>query len=128
MMPASGGRAAEQLVGLVGYSDSDWAGDIDTRRSTTGFVFMLSGGAISWSTRLQPTVAMSSTEAEYMAACATVQEAVYLRTLLSSISVQVPGPTTIYEDNQGCIALDSNPVHHKRTKHIDVRYHFVRSA
>ena len=64
---------------LSGYSDSDWAGDMDTRRSTTGFVYLVSGGCVSWASRLQPTVALSSTEAEYMAACAAVQEAIHLR-------------------------------------------------
>jgi hypothetical protein len=87
---------------------------------------MLNGGAVSWASRLQQTVALSSTEAEYMAACACTQEAVYLRQLLSDLGASSPGPIVIYEDNQGCIALGHNPIYHKRSKHIAIRYHFVR--
>ena len=70
---------------LKGYADSDWAGDKKSRKSTTGYIFLLGGAAISWSSKKQSSVALSSTEAEYMAACAAVQEAVYLRTLLSDL-------------------------------------------
>ena len=121
---AAGSRAAGGE--LVGYSDSDWGGDIDTRRSTTGYLFTMAGAGVSWKSRLQPTVALSSTEAEYMALCAATQEAVYMRQLLTDLGREPQGPTVIFEDNQGCIALVGNPVYHKRTKHIDVRYHFTR--
>ena len=111
---------------LEGYCDSDWGSDLNTRRSTTGWVFMLGGGAVSWGSKLQPTVALSSSEAEYMAASAAVQEAVHMRSLLSSLDMEQHGAIKIYEDNQGCIALSENPVMHRRTKHIDIRYHFIR--
>jgi ribonuclease HI len=111
---------------LVGYSDSDWAGDVSTRRSTTAYVYFMGGGAISWTSRLQPTVALSSTEAEYMAAAAAVQEALHLRQLLKDIDYVQHGATIIYEDNQACIAMSNNPIVQKRSKHIDVRYHFTR--
>jgi hypothetical protein len=111
---------------IVGFSDSDWAGDKDTRRSTTGFLFMLGSGVVSWSSKLQPTVALSSAEAEYMAACAAVQEAIHLRQLLEDLGYKQDQATVIFEDNQGCITLSENPVFHKRTKHIDIRYHFIR--
>jgi hypothetical protein len=111
---------------LLGYSDADWGGDKDTRRSTTGYVFVLAGGAVSWCSRLQPTVALSSAEAEYTAACAAVQEATHLRQLLQDLGFPQEEPTLIMEDNQGCIALSGNPVLHKRTKHIDIKYHFIR--
>ena len=111
---------------VYGYSDSDWGGDLDTRRSTTGYVFMLGGAVISWSSRLQPTVALSSTEAEYMAVCSAGQEAVHLRQLLTGLQFAPTSPTVIFEDNQGCIALSENPVHHQRTKHIDIRFHYTR--
>ena len=111
---------------LIGYCDSDWGSDLDTRRSTTGWIFMIGGGAVSWGSKLQPTVALSSSEAEYMAASAAVQEAMYTRSLLSSLGMEQIGVTKIYEDNQGCIALSENPVMHRRTKHIDIRYHFIR--
>lgn len=81
---------------------------------------------MSWASKLQATVALSTTEAEYMAAAAAAQEAVHLRQLLGDISMRQQGPTTIYEDNQGCIALSSNPGYHGRSKDIDIRYHFVR--
>jgi hypothetical protein len=115
-----------EKVVLFGYSDSDWANDPDKRRSTTGYTFVLEGGSVSWMSKLQPTVARSSTDAEYMAACAATQEAVYLRRLLEGLGYKQEGATLILEDNQGCIALSENPVNHQRTKHIDVQYHFVR--
>jgi hypothetical protein len=111
---------------LEGYCDSDWGSDLDTRRSTTGYVFMMGGGAVSWGSKLQPTVALSSSEAEYMAASAAVQEAVYMRSLLGDLDMVQAEATKIYEDNQGCIALSENPVMHRRTKHIDIRFHFIR--
>jgi hypothetical protein len=114
---------------LVGYADSDWGGDVDTRRSTTGYVFHLSNGPVSWQSKLQKTVALSSCEGEYMAASAATQEAVWCRALLDELPIGA-GPakpaTTIYGDNQGCIALAKNDVHHQRTKHIAIRHHFVR--
>jgi hypothetical protein len=111
---------------VVGYCDSDYAGDPDTRKSTTAYVFMLGGGAITWASKLQPTVAISSSEAEYMALAAAVQDAIYLRQLLGDLGFEQREATVICEDNQGCIALAENPVMHKRTKHIDVKHHFIR--
>ena len=111
--------------GLVGYSDSDYAGDIDTRRSTTGYVFLLHGGAISWSSHLQKTVAASTTEAEYMAAAASTKEALWLRNLLSDFGVNTT-PVMIYGDNQATIHLLKNANAAARSKHIDVMHHFAR--
>jgi hypothetical protein len=111
---------------LTGFSDSDWGSDKDTRRSTTGYVFMLCGGSISWTSKLQPTVALSSTEAEYMAACAAAQEAIFLRCLLADLGFPQSGPTTIFEDNQGCIYMSENSGTQRRGRHIDIRHHFVR--
>ena len=111
---------------LVGYADSDYAGDVDTRRSTTGYVYLLSGGAISWSSRLQPTVSHSSTEAELKAADEAARECTYMRSLLKGFGLPQQGPTIIFEDNQGCIKLIQNPIYHSRTKHIDVRYFYIR--
>jgi hypothetical protein len=124
------GARAEQLDGyaqdMVGFSDANYAGDLETRRSTTGYAFKIGGASVSWASRLQRTVALASTEAEYMAASAAVQEAVYLRRLLGDLGIVQRGPTVIMEDNQGCIALSENPLNHQRTKHIDVRYHYIR--
>jgi len=119
-------RDGKSEVQVTGYCDADWGGDTDTRRSTTGYTFSISGGPVSWSSRLQQSVALSSAEAEYTAVCAAVQEATYLRQLLADLGHKQEEPTVTFEDNQGCIALAENPVHHKRTKHIDIRYHFIR--
>ena len=111
---------------LVGYSDSDWAGDVDTRRSTSGYSFFLGASLISWSSKRQPTVAKSSTEAEYVALSAAAQEAIWLRRLLIDLRSPSVHPTVINEDNQGAIELSRNPKHHSRVKHIDIAYHFAR--
>ena len=111
---------------LVGYSDSDWAGDQDTRKSTTGYVFQINNCTVSWSSRKQSTVAKSSTEAEYVALSTATQEAIWLRRLMVDLGKDMDIPTTIYEDNQGAIELAKNPKYHNRTKHIDVCFHFVR--
>ncbi len=113
---------------LRGYSDSDWAGCTDTRRSTSGYVFMLGNNVISWTSKKQPVVALSTTEAEYIALCFATQEAVWLRRLLESVQQEQNGPTTIVEDNQGTIGMAKNPRDSSRTKHIDIRYHFNREA
>ena len=113
-------------IKLIGYSDADWAGDVVSRKSTSGFVFKLAGGAVSWQSKRQATIALSSTEAEYLALSSAVQEAVWLRQLLSDLGFQQESPTTINEDNQGVIALSKHPTSHSRTKHIDIRYHYIR--
>lgn len=120
-----------QKFELIGYSDSDWASDVLTRRSTTGYLFMCAGGPVSWKSRLQPTVALSSSEAEYMALSQAAQEAIALSYLYSDINtcdVKQKDKNTIllYEDNQGAIAMANNPTHYAKTKHIHLRYHFVR--
>jgi len=111
---------------LLGFVDASWASDLDTRRSTTGYVFFLNGSVVSWKSKRQPTVATSSTEAEYMALYSATQEAVWLRLLLNGLGCASEMPTTICQDNQGCIALAKNPVFHARTKHIDIKFHFLR--
>ena len=114
---------------LVGYVDADWAGNAVDRRSYTGYAFSLGGAAISWEARKQRTVALSSTEAEYMALSDGAKEAIYLRRLLNGITQCVSRePVVVYNDNQGSHKLARNPVFHSRTKHIDVRHHFVREA
>lgn len=110
----------------IGYCDSDWAGDRSDRRSTTGYLFTLENGAISWKSKKQQTVALSSTEAEYMAATHATKEAIWLRKLMQELNHQQLHPTTIHIDNQGAQALTRNPVQHNRSKHIDIQYHFVR--
>src|SRR5271154_1801352 len=95
------------------------------RRSTTGYIFYLSEGVISWSSKRQATVALSSTEAEYMALTQATKEAIWLRTLLDELGFKQHDATTLFEDNQSCIALTKNPIHHACTKHIDIQHHFV---
>jgi hypothetical protein len=119
---ASGNRKLD----LIGYSDSDWDGDRVDRRSTSGYLFMLCGGVISWRSAKQKSVALSSTESEYMALRYAVQEVVWLRRFLSELGFKPGGATTIHEDNQGCIAFAKNPIDHGRLKHVDICYHFTR--
>jgi len=119
---------------LQGYSDADWAGDHETQRSTTGFTFVFGGAVVSWGSKLQKTVALSTMEAEYMGLCEASKESVWLNKLVQSVGSQglrtaiSGGPINIKVDNSGCIDFSENPVEHKRTKHIDIRYHFVREA
>ncbi|KAH8356655.1 hypothetical protein KR084_002352 [Drosophila pseudotakahashii] len=114
---------------LVGYVDADWAGDASHRRSYTGFVFLMAGGPISWKSEKQDSVALSSTEAEYMALSSAVKEALHLRRLIIEIGCgREDTPTIIYGDNLSAQNLAKNPVYHARSKHIDIRYHFVREV
>ena len=110
---------------LHAYCDADYAGDIDTRRSTTGYVFLMNGGAISWNSKRQPTVAASTTEAEYMAAAAAVKEGLWMRKLLSSLDIKLE-MVNIKCDNQSAIKLLKNPIFSARSKHIDIIHHFAR--
>ena len=112
---------------LHAYCDADWGSSRDDRRSITGYCFLLCeyGPVISWKSRKQPSVALSTCEAEYMALSATCQEAIFLARLFDNLSGRV-GSIDIMCDNQGTIALAKNPVKHSRTKHIDIRHHFVR--
>ena len=118
------------LQPLTGYTDADWAGDIETRRSTSGYIFNLGSGAISWSSKRQPTVALSSCEAEYMGETQAVKEAIWLRRLLGELLGHGDNPvaTIIFGDNQGAIQLARNPQFHARTKHVAVHHHFVREV
>ena len=112
---------------LSGYTDSDYAGDKLQRKSTSGFVFFLNDAVISWSSQKQPVVAVSSTEAEYVALAAGAREAIWLRKFLQELGYTQPEPTEILVDNQSAIKLAQNPEFHQRSKHIDVRFHFTRS-
>ena len=111
---------------LVGFSDADWAGNLDDRRSTSGNLFLLSNAPVSWQSKKQSNVTLSTTEAEYVALSSATQELVWLHRLLSDIGEVFQDPTVLYEDNQGAISVANNPIIHARTKHIDIRYHFVR--
>ena len=113
--------------GLHGYTDSDFATDRISRKSMSGFVFKLAGGAISWRSKKQDTIAQSTLEAEYIAMSYTVREAVWLRRMLSEIKARTKlKPTVVFGDNQGAMELAYNDVINERTKHIEVKYHFSK--
>jgi len=133
----------------IGYTDSDFTGDPDDRKSTSGYVFMLAGSAITWRARKQPLVAFSTVEAEYIGASDTAKEAIWVRSLHACIlygkilykhaeqylhclcsdnDSKATEPQQIFVDNQGAIQLAKNPKFHKRTKHIILRFHFVCDA
>jgi len=111
---------------LAGFSDSDWAGNLDDRRSITGYAFSIGSGVIAWSSKKQSTVALSSCEAEYQALCAATCEAIWLRRLLNDAGKEQKNSTSIKSDNQSTINLAHHPVFHKNTKHIDTQFHFIR--
>ena len=114
---------------LVAYSDADWAGDLNDRKSTSGYVFILGGAAISWKSRKQSCVALSTAEAEYMALASTAQEAMWMKRLIHEFESMKEGnmsPVKIYEDNQSAICIAKSQQQHGRSKHIDIKFHFTR--
>ena len=110
----------------TGYSDADWAGDIGDRKSTSGYMFLQGGAAISWKSNKQPCIALSTTEAEYVALSAAAQEAIWIQKLTSDLLNKNIQGTTIMEDNQSAICLAKNQLTHGKTKNIEIKYHFVR--
>ncbi|KAG5725581.1 Copia protein [Termitomyces sp. T112] len=113
-------------VSLAGFTDSDWANCLNTRRSVGGYAWSLGSGAISWASRKQKTVAASSCEAEYMAAFEAAQECIWLRTLLWAVGHNSDTATTIMCDNNAAVNLSEDPLLHSRVKHVDIKYHFLR--
>eukprot|EP00253_Pinus_taeda_P025571 PITA_25571 len=107
-------------------TDSDWAGSVYDRKSTSGYVFHMGSGAISWASKKQSIVALSTAEAEYVAATAAACQAVWMRRILRSLGQEQGKATVIFCDNSSAIALSKNSVFHKRTKHIDTRFHYIR--
>jgi hypothetical protein len=120
-------RFGKSTPGLVGYVDSDYAGDLDTWRSLTGYFFTIGGCAVSWKARLQATVALSTTEAEYMVVSESTKEAIWLRGLNSELC-GISSRVTIHCDSQSAICLTKDQMFHERTKHTDIRYHFIRDV
>ena len=112
-------------VRLVGYLDSDWASCASDQKSISGCCFELGLAVVSWFNRKQKLMALSSAEAEYMAASQVSCEAIWLRKLLVGLFGRELRPTIIYCDSQSCIKLSENPVFHDRSKHIEIRYHFI---
>ena len=110
--------------GLVGYVDADGASQ-EHRRAISGYLFMVDGGAVSWSSKKQELVTLSTTEAEYVAATHAAKEAVWLRHLLTELFDFADAPTTLFSDSKSAIALAHNGHYHAQTKHIDIWYHFI---
>jgi hypothetical protein len=114
---------------LEGFVDSDWGSCIDSRKSTSGYFFKLASCAVTWKSQKQRTVALSSAEAEYVAQSVSVQEVMWLRSMMKELSETQDNETLIvHSDSQSAINLAKNPVLHGRSKHIDIRFHFIRNA
>ncbi|GKV11936.1 hypothetical protein SLEP1_g23148 [Rubroshorea leprosula] len=116
----------EANFSLLGFTDADFGGDLADRKSTSGYVFLYGGTSISWCSKKQDSVSLSTTEAEYKASALAAQECVWLRRLIEDLDSPIQGSTSLYGDNQSAIRLATNPVCHARTKHIEVEHHFIR--
>ncbi|KAL8088344.1 hypothetical protein AgCh_038209 [Apium graveolens] len=113
---------------LTGYSDSDLAGNLDDRKSTGAMAFYLNESLVTWVSQKQRCVALSSCEAEFMAATAATCQGIWLRNVLMQVTGEQLGPVVIYIDNRSAIDLAKNPVFHGRSKYIDIRFHFIREC
>ena len=114
-------------ITVRGYVDSYFAGDLEKRKSTTSYVFIIARGAMSWVSKLQIVVALSTTEAEYMTATQACKEAIWIKKLMEELGhkqEKIP----LYCDSQSALHIARNPAFHSRTKHIDVQYHFIREV
>ncbi|KAL9444243.1 hypothetical protein AB3S75_017429 [Citrus x aurantiifolia] len=118
----------EDKLILHGFADSDWAGSCDDMRSTSGYLFSLGSGCFCWSSKKQEIVAQSTAEAEYIAAAAAVNQALWLRKLMTDLKMIQNYATEIFVDNQAAIAISNNPVFHGKTKHFKIKYYFVREV
>jgi hypothetical protein len=108
------------------YCDSDWASDLDTRRSTSGYIIIVAGGPTSWMSKLQPIVAASSMEGEYICCFFVTQDVTWHRGVFHSLNLSRTFPTAVHIDNKSARSLANNPVFHQRSKHIDVKFHWLR--
>jgi hypothetical protein len=122
----SSGLAPGQPWNIEVYVDADWANDPDFRRSRSGFTVMANNNPISFGSGLQPKTSSSTPVAEYVALASAVKELIWLKQLLRELNVGVTEPVTVHEDNTTCIHIAKNPASPKRTRHIDIRYHFLR--
>lgn len=115
---------------IIGYSDADWSGNRIGRKSTFGYIFMMNGGPVSWASKKQTTVALSSTEAEYIALTQATKKATWLQLLMTKLELlgvdNQHAKIVMKGDNQGSIALAHNPVYHSQSKHIDIQHHYIR--
>lgn len=123
MFPHQGKR--DELK-FIAYSDSDWSGDILDRKSTMGYVFLIAGAPVSWCSKKQSVVALSSCEAEYIAACSAACQGIWLSSLLEELKAGFGSSVNLLVDNKSAIDLAKNPVSHGRSKHIETKFHFLR--
>jgi len=121
-------RGAELKPVLLGYSDSDFVGDIEDRKSTTGVIYFLGSSLVTWASQKQKIVPLSSCKAEYVAAAAAACQGVWLSHLIADLLGRKETPVKLLMDNMSAIALSRNPVHHDRSKHIDTKYHFIHEC
>ena len=115
----------EGEVEPLAYSDADWGANVNDRKSISGYIFQMANGPMSWQLKKQPTVALSSMEAEYMAKSLATRQVIWLRTLTAELGIPYSGSTTLNVDNQGAINYSNNAINHSCTKHIDIQHHFV---
>ena len=113
---------------LCGFSDSDWAGSVDDMKNTSGFCFNFGSGAFSWCSKKQEVVAQSTAEAEFIAATAAVNQALWLKKLMHDLNMEQKDNTEIFVDNQAAIAISNNPVFHGKTKHFNIKLFFLREV
>ena len=119
-------KCRENKKGLYGFTDSDWGGEKTDRKSTGGSMFLLGTGPISWSSKKESVVALSSCEAEYIAASMGACQAIWLDNLMQELMIKKEGDAELFVDNKFAISLAKHPVTHGRSKHIETRYHFLR--
>ncbi|XP_053598339.1 uncharacterized protein LOC128668762 [Microplitis demolitor] len=119
-------KYSKPLGKLIGYADASWANDTKDRRSYTGYTFLLGGAAVSWQSKKQKTVALSTAEAEYMALTEAAKESIHLNRFMEELGMDQSISGEIFCDNRSAKMLAENPAFHSRTKHIDIRYHFIR--
>ena len=112
-------------VKLLGFCDSDWAGSVDDMKSTSGNIFSIGSGVVSWSSKKQETVAQSSAEAEYVSAALATSQAIWLKRILKDLGEKQKKAIPIMCDNKSAIAMAKNPVHHNRTRHIAIKHHYI---
>lgn len=119
-------RRSDSAEMVEAYADADWGNDPNDRRSVSGYIVKLFGSTVTWATKKQSSVALSTTEAELMALCQVSCEVVWIINVLNSVDLKVSEPVSVYEDNQPCIAVTVEPRKHKRMKHVEIQNFFVR--
>ena len=124
--PSPSAPTSSSAISIVGYCDADWAGNKTDRKSTTGCCLFVNGCLVSWQTKKQSTIALSSAESELMSLTDVVKEALYFHLLLTQMKYDVSLPIVIHVDNQSAIKIASNDIFRERTKHIDTKYHFIK--